>query len=160
MLGVSPSRYYAWRKGPLSRRARADVELSAHIDAIHRASRGTYGAPRVRAELAALGIHIGRKRVARLMRALGVQGVSRRRWPRTTVREPAQPPAPDLVARDFTAPGPDHLWVADITYIPTGGGLPVPGRRPRRVESARDRPSGSWPSSTGTGCAWRNRAAP
>ena len=122
-LGVSPSGYYAWRKRPLSPRARADVELSAHIDAIHRASRGTYGTPRVHAELAALGIPIGRKRVARLMRALGVQGVSRRRWPRTTRRDPAQPPAPDLVARDFTAPGPDHLWVADITYIPTGAGF-------------------------------------
>jgi len=133
VLGVSPSRYYAWRKRPLSRRARADVDLSAHIDASHRASRGTYGAPRVHAELAALGIHIGRKRVARLIRALGVQGVSRRRWPRTTLRDPAQPPAPDLVARDFTAPGPAPLWVADITYTPTGGGLPVPGRRPRRV---------------------------
>ena len=123
VLGVSPSGYYAWRKRPLSPRARADVELSAHIDAIHRASRGTYGTPRVHAELAALGIPIGRKRVARLMRALGVQGVSRRRWPRTTRRDPAQPPAPDLVARDFTAPGPDHLWVADITYIPTGAGF-------------------------------------
>ncbi len=123
VLGVSPSGYYAWRKRPLSPRARADVELSADIDAIHRASRGTYGAPRVHAELAALGIHIGRKRVARLMRALGVQGVSRRRWPRTTVRDSAQPPAPDLVARDFTAPGPNHLWVADITYIPTGAGF-------------------------------------
>ena len=72
VLGVSPSGYYAWRKRPLSPHARADVELSAHIDASHRASRGTYGAPRVHAELAALGIHIGRKRVARLMRALGV----------------------------------------------------------------------------------------
>jgi putative transposase len=123
VLGVSPSGYYAWRKRPLSPRARADVELSADIAAIHRASRRTYGAPRVHAELAALGIHIGRKRVARLMRALGVQGVSRRRWPRTTVRDPAQPPAPDLVARDFTAPGPNHLWVADITYIPTGAGF-------------------------------------
>ena len=79
VLGVSLSGYYAWRKRPLSPRARADVELSAHIDAIHRASRGTYGTPRVHAELAALGIPIGRKRVARLMRALGVQGVSRRR---------------------------------------------------------------------------------
>jgi putative transposase len=123
VLGVSPSGYYAWRKRPLSARARADVELSAHIEAIHRASRGTYGAPRVHAELAALGLHVSRKRVARLMRALGVRGVSRRRWPRTTVRDLAQPPAPDLVARDFTATGPDQLWVADITYIPTGAGF-------------------------------------
>ena len=123
VLGVSPSGYYAWRKRPLSPRARADVELTAHIDAIHRASRGTYGAPRVHAELAALGIHIGRKRVARLMRALGVHGVSRRRRPRTTFRDPAHPPAPDLVARDFAAPGPNRLWVADITYIPTWAGF-------------------------------------
>lgn len=123
VLGVSPSGYYAWRKRPLSPRARADVELSAHIDAIHHASRGTYGAPRVHAELAALGIHVGRKRVARLMRALGIHGVSRRRRPRTTLRDPAHPPAPDLVARDFTAPGPDQLWVADITYIPTWAGF-------------------------------------
>jgi len=118
-LGVSPSGYYAWRKRPLSPRARADVELTAEIDAIHRASRGTYGAPRIHAELRALGIPVGRKRVARLMRALGVQGVSRRKAPRTTVRDLAVPPAPDLVARDFTAPGPDRLWVADITYVPT-----------------------------------------
>ncbi len=123
VLDVSPSGYYAWRKRPLSTRARADVELSAHIDAIHRASRGTYGAPRVHAELAALGIHIGRKRVARLMRGLGVHGVSRRRRPRTTFRDPANRPAPDLVGRDFTVPGPDQLWVADITYIPTWAGF-------------------------------------
>ena len=123
VLGVSPSGYYAWRKRPLAPRARADVELTAHIDAIHRASRGTYGAPRIHAELRALGIHTGRKRVARLMRALGVHGVSRRRRPRTTLRDRAHPLAPDLVARDFTAPGPDQLWVADITYIPTGAGF-------------------------------------
>jgi putative transposase len=123
VLDVSPSGYYAWRKRPLSARACADVELSAQIEAIHRTSRGTYGVPRVHAELAALGIHVGRKRVARLMRALGVQGVSRRRWPRTTVRDPAQPAAPDLVARDFTAAGPNQLWVADITYVPTGAGF-------------------------------------
>jgi putative transposase len=123
VLGVSPSGYYAWRKRPLSARARADVELTAHIDAMHRASRGTYGAPRVHAELAALGIPVGRKRVARLMRALGVCGVSRRKRPRTTRRDPAHRPAPDLVARDFAAAGPDRLWVADITYIPTWAGF-------------------------------------
>ncbi len=123
VLGVSPSGYYAWRKRPLAPRARADVELTAQIDAIHHASRGTYGAPRIHAELRALGSHVGRKRVARLMRALGVHGVSRRRRPRTTLRDPAHLPAPDLVARDFTAPGPDQLWVADITYISTWAGF-------------------------------------
>jgi len=123
VLGVSPSGYYAWRKRPLATRTRADVELTAHIDAIHRASRGTYGAPRVHAELATLGIHVGRKRVARLMRALGVGGISRRKPPRTTLRDQAHRPAPDLVARDFAAAGPDRLWVADITYIPTWAGF-------------------------------------
>lgn len=123
VLGVSPSGYYAWRKRLLSARARADIALMAEIEAIHRVSRGTYGAPRIHAELRALGVHVGRKRVARLMRALGVQGVSRCKGPRTTVRDPAAAPAPDLVGRTFTVPGPDRLWVADITYVPTWRGF-------------------------------------
>jgi len=123
VLGVSPSGYYAWRKRPMAARTRADVELTAYIDEIHRTSRGTYGAPRVHAELAALGIHVGCKRVARLMRALGVCGISRRKRPRTTLRDHTHRPAPDLVARDFAAAGPDRLWVADITYIPTWAGF-------------------------------------
>ena len=123
VLGVSPSGYYAWRKRPMAARTRADVELTAYIDEIHRTSRGTYGAPRVHAELAALGIHVGCKRVARLMRALGVCGISRRKRPRTTLRDQTHRPAPDLVARDFAAAGPDRLWVADITYIPTWAGF-------------------------------------
>ena len=72
VLGVSPSGYYAWRERPLSRRARADMKLSAEIQAIHRESRGTYGVPRIE--------------------------------------------------RHFTAAGPDQLWVADITYVPTWAG--------------------------------------
>jgi transposase InsO family protein len=75
--------------------------------------------PRVHAELAADGVHVGRKRVARLMRVAGVHGVSRRKPHRTTRRDPGAAPAPDLVSRDFAAGGPDRLWVADITYIPT-----------------------------------------
>jgi len=123
VLGVSPSGYYAWRKRPLAPRARTDVELTAHIDAIHRMSRGTYGAPRIHAELAARGFQVGCKRVARLMRTAGVQGVSRRKPFHTTVRDEAARPAPDLVDRQFTAPGPDRLWVADITYVPTWAGF-------------------------------------
>jgi putative transposase len=123
VLGVSPSGYYAWRKRPLSTRARATVELTAHIEAIHRLSRGTYGAPRIHAELAARGLPAGHNRVARLMRNAGVQGVSRRKPCRTTVRNATARPAPDLVDRQFTAPGPDRLWVADITYVPTGAGF-------------------------------------
>ena len=122
-LDVSPSGYYAWRKRPLSARARVDVELTAHIQVIHRESRGTYGAPRVHAELAAQGVHVGRKRVARLMRAAGVHGVSRRKQFRTTVRDETARPAPDLVERQFGAAGPDRLWVADITYVPTWAGF-------------------------------------
>jgi len=100
-----------------------DVKLSAEIQAIHRASRGTYGVPRIHAELAERGMPVGRKRVARLMRGAGLQGVSRRKAFRTTVRDAAARPAPDLVARHFTAAGPDQLWVADITYVPTWAGF-------------------------------------
>ncbi len=123
VLEVSASGYYAWRKRPLSARARADVELGAEIQAIHRESRGTYGAPRIHAELAAHGVHIGRKRVARLMRRAGLHGVSRRKQFRTTVRDETARPAPDLVDRQFQAAGPDRLWVADITYVPTWAGF-------------------------------------
>ncbi len=122
VLGVSPSGYYAWRHRPLSARKRADVELAAKIQVIHRESRGTYGAPRIHAELVAADVHIGRKRVARLMRGAGVRGVSRRKFT-TTVRGAGARPAPDLVERRFTAPGPDRLWVADITYVPTWAGF-------------------------------------
>ena len=109
VLGVSPSGYYAWRQRPLSARARADVTLGPQIQAIHTRSRGTYGVPRVHAELAADGVHVGRKRVGRLMRVAGVQGVSRRKPHRTTRRDPGASPAPDLVSRDFAAIGPDRL---------------------------------------------------
>jgi len=122
VLGVSPSGYYAWRKRPLAPRARADVELTAQIQVVHRESRGTYGAPRIHADLAAQGVWVGRKRIARLMRTLGLQGVSRRKV-RTTVRDATARPAPDLVDRQFTVEGPDRLWVADITYVPTWAGF-------------------------------------
>jgi len=81
-----------------------------------------YGAPRVHAELVAKGIHVGRKRVARLMRQAGVAGVSRRRFVVTTVKDGSRQ-APDLVDRNFTAEAPDRLWVADITYVPTWAGF-------------------------------------
>jgi len=121
--GYLPSGYYAWRKRPLSARAKADLELGAQIEGIHRESRGTYGTPRVQAELAAQGLRLSRKRVARLMRRAGVRGVSRRKPFHTTVRDATARPAPDLVERRFAAAGPDQLWVADITYIPTWAGF-------------------------------------
>jgi putative transposase len=123
VLGVSASGYYAWQSRPRSARAQADRGLLEQIRAIHERSRGTYGAPRVHAELAAQEIHIGRKRVARLMQAAGLVGVSRRAFVTTTRRDPAARPAPDLVQRTFTVDRPDHLWVADITDIATWAGF-------------------------------------
>jgi putative transposase len=123
VLGVSPSGYYAWCTRPASVRATADAQLTETIRAIHTGSRETYGVPRVHAELAATDVHVGRKRIARLMRTAGLVGVSRRKGTTTTRRSRDARPAPDLVDRDFSAAGPDHLWVADITYIPTWAGF-------------------------------------
>jgi len=123
VLGVSPGGYYARLKRPPSARAFANAELSAQIAEIHRRSRATYGAPRIQVELAEHGIRVGIKRVARLMRAAGLRGVSRRNWIVTTVRDRQARPAPDLVERNFTATAPNRLWVADITYIPTWAGF-------------------------------------
>jgi putative transposase len=121
LLGVSRSGYYAWAKGrAASARAVADEVLAEQIAAIHGGSRGTYGAPRVHAELADRGVRVGRKRVARLMRRAGLVGVSRRRWRvGCTRRDSAAAPAPDLVDRQFVADRPNELWVADVTYVPT-----------------------------------------
>ena len=122
-LRVSVSGYYAWRSRPASARAQTDAVLLRRIRTIYAASRGTYGAPRVHAELQVEGTAIARKRVARLMRQAGLRGVSRRRFPATTRREPMHTPANDLVGRVFIAPGPNLLWVADITYVPTAAGF-------------------------------------
>jgi putative transposase len=122
LLGVSSSGYYAWMKRRPSRRAETDAALLAAIHAAHVASRGTYGAPRIHAELTAKGIHIGRKRVARLMVRAGLAGVCRRKFVVTTVKGDGRQ-APDLIERNFTAEAPDRLWVADITYIPTWSGF-------------------------------------
>jgi len=122
LLGVSSSGYYAWSKRVPSRRAHADAVLIPYIRAAHSASYGTYGAPRVHAELVAQGIRVSRKRIARLMAAAGLAGVSRRKCMCTTVRGNARQ-APDLVERQFTADKPNLLWVADITYVPTATGF-------------------------------------
>src|SRR5262249_7406095 len=123
LLEISTSGYYAWATRPASRRTQADAVLLEQIRASHAASRGTYGAPRLHADLAAQGIRVGRKRIERLMAATGLAGVSRRKGPRTTRRDPGARPAPDLVDRHFATTGPNQLWVADITYIPTWAGF-------------------------------------
>jgi len=123
VLGVSTSGYYAWVGREPSKRACEDEVLRKRIEAIHQRSSGTYGRPRVHAELRENGVRVGCKRVSRLMRQAGLQGASRRKRYRTTVRERDARPAPDLVDRKFTVDRPDQLWVADITYIPTGAGF-------------------------------------
>jgi transposase InsO family protein len=123
VLGVSASGYYAWVKRRPSRRAVQDADLLERIRAFHRASRGTYGTPRIHRDLRDVGIRVGRKRVARLLKQAGLRGVSRRKWVRTTVRSAMGRPAPDLVQRQFVASAPNQLWVADITYIPTWAGI-------------------------------------
>jgi putative transposase len=122
-LGVSRAGYYAWLDREPSTRARDDAELTDRIAAIHKASRKTYGAPRIHAELIDQGIRVSRKRVERLMKAAGIAGVSRRKETRTTFRDERIRPACDLVDRNFHADEPNQLWVADITYVPTWAGF-------------------------------------
>ena len=123
VLGLSPSGYYAYRSRGPSRRAVENEALTREIIGIHEDSRGTYGAPRVHAELRARGHRVSENRVARLMRRAEIAGVSRRRKGKTPRRGTRTRPAPDLVERDFSTSGPDELWVGDITYIPTKEGF-------------------------------------
>ncbi len=123
VLSVSPSGYYAWRKRPPSHRAVENERLLGRMREIHTFSRETYGQPRMYAELRDDGWQVNHKRVRRLMRLAGLQGATRRRKWRTTKRNRDARPAPDLVARDFSVHGPDQLWVADITYVPTWSGF-------------------------------------
>jgi putative transposase len=124
VLRVSPSGFYAWRTRGLSVRAQRDAALLEPIRRFHARSDATYGAPRIWKDLREEAGHaVGQKRVARLMRAAGLVGVSRRRSVRTTRRGAVETPAADLVRRDFTATAPNQLWVADITYVPTWAGF-------------------------------------
>jgi putative transposase len=122
-LGVSRSGFYAWHCRPPSARQVADAALSERIVAIHEASKETYGAPRIHAELADEGVQVGRKRIERLMLAKGLRGVSRRKFVVTTERDARVRPAADLVDRNFYADAPNVLWVADITFVPTWAGF-------------------------------------
>lgn len=123
VLEVSRSGYYAWLSREPSPRARANAVLLETIQAVHKESDGTYGSPRMHADLPDHGVQASLNRVARIMRVAGLQGVSRRRGVRTTWRSKEDAPAGDLVNREFTATGPNQLWVADITYIPTWAGF-------------------------------------
>jgi putative transposase len=122
VLGVSRSGYYAWSKRPAPARAKTDAKLQAQIAAVHRTSRGTYGSPRVHADLRSKGVRVGKKRVERLMRAEGLQARRKRRFRRTTDSNHTQPIAPNVLARQFTAKAPNRAWVTDVTYIATDEG--------------------------------------
>lgn len=126
VLGVAASTFYGWlaRQRQPSARRQADEQILAEITEIYTRSGGTYGSPRIHATLHRRGVRVSRKRVERLMREHGLQGAFlRKRWRTSSTRpNPRADPAPDLVNRDFTAPAPDRLWVADATRIPCGQG--------------------------------------
>jgi transposase InsO family protein len=117
-LNVAPSGYYAWRRHPLSDRAKRDQVLTAHVRAAFKTSKGRYGSPRVHAELHKEH-RVGRKRVARLMRADGLRARPRRRYVVTTQSRHKHPIAPNLVARRFEVTSPNQVWVSDLTYLRT-----------------------------------------
>ena len=122
VMEVKRSGFYAWlHRGP-SLRARHDSILSAHIRTAFQGSRRTYGSPRVRAELASLGVRTSKRRVERLMRQSGFYALRKRRFVRTTDSKHTLPIAPNLLARDFTASAPNRVWVTDITYLWTTEG--------------------------------------
>jgi putative transposase len=124
LLKVSRAAFYVRRTGAVGPRTVRDAELTEQITAVHQRSRGTYGAPRVHAVLKREGDRCGRRRVARLMRAAGLQGRHRRRRHRTTIPDPAAATRPDLVMRDFEAnpTAIDTRWCGDITYVATEEG--------------------------------------
>ncbi|CCH32976.1 IS3 family transposase [Actinosynnema sp. NPDC047251] len=126
VLGIASSTYHGWvrRQAEPPRRRRDDETITAEIVDIRTASGGTYGSPRVHQVLRRRAVRVSRKRVERLMRQAGLQGAFlRKKWRTSSTRQdPRATPAPDRVNRDFTAPAPNRLWVADATRIPTGEG--------------------------------------
>ena len=125
VVGASVSGFYAWLRAipTLQHRAEAEVELRGHIGRVFAARRRVYGSPRVHAELRREGRRHSRRRVARLMREMGLSARRGRRTPRTTDSRHDLPVAPNLLARNFVADRPDQVWLADISYIPTGEGF-------------------------------------
>ena len=125
VLEVKAKSYYAWRKRSPSAHAIADERLMLNVRIAHAASHGTYGAPRVLRDLRDAGLHVGQKRVARLMRTAGLRGCApRRRSVRTTDSTHAYPLAPNVLQRAFDAQGVrvNQVWVSDLTYVPTREG--------------------------------------
>ena len=123
VMGVSPSGYYAWRGRPESPRRAANSALLGEIRRVHTAHRGRYGAQRVHATLCAEGHEASRGRVERLMRHHGIRAITPRRFlVCTTDSHHDLPIAPNRLDRNFAAERPNQVWLADITYVPTGEG--------------------------------------
>lgn len=124
ILGIARSSFYYWRSTAGGRVARqqADARLAARIRAVHEESDGTYGIPRITAELRQDGEHVNHKRIARIMRTIGLAGLRLRRRHRATITDPTAVKAPDLIRRDFTADRLNSKYVGDITYLPLEGG--------------------------------------
>ena len=123
VLGVSPAGFYAWRSRPDSARAVANQELLAHVRRLYAQHRGRYGSPRLHAALRAEGRGVSRGRVERLMRQHGIRATASRRFrPVTTNSRHGLPVAPNLLEQRFSASAPNQVWLADITYVPTGEG--------------------------------------
>ncbi|MFJ4826200.1 IS3 family transposase [Streptomyces bacillaris] len=122
--GIARSSFYYWRRTAADRAARqaADAGLAARIRAVHRESNGTYGVPRITAELREDGERVNHKRVARVMRSINLAGLRLRRKHRTTTPDPAAAKAPDQIGRDFTARETNTKYVGDITCLPLENG--------------------------------------
>ncbi len=121
-LGVSRSGYYGWRDRPPAARQKANEALEEQIRSIHNRSRGTYGAPRIHAELRARGERCSRNRVARLMRGHGIEAKTSRRYRWTVKSKSVAAPLPNRLMRSFVVTQPNRAWVSDWTYIPTRAG--------------------------------------
>lgn len=121
-LEVSVTGFWSWCSRAPSARARRDADLCPRISASHASSDGIYGVPRVLMDVVESGIAVGRRTVARLMRELGLAGISGRKRVRTTISDPSHPVADNVLARDFTAEKPNQRWVTDITAIDTDEG--------------------------------------
>ncbi len=129
LLAVSASGYYAWRRRPLCPRKQEDAHLRLLIAAIHRRSRGTYGAPRIRAELKFdHAVSCSGKRVLRLMRQLGIQDAHRRRYRKTTLRSPEVRAGSRSGRADIQGEPAGPALVGRYHLHPDLGGLALPGR--------------------------------
>ena len=122
VLNISRSRYYAWRKNPLSRRAKEDKLLMKEVEAVFVEGRQNYGARSIQNRLIQRGITISRKRVAKLMKQAGLAPKTKRKFKVTTDSKHNHHIAPNLLGRQFYTAQPNRVWAGDITYIPTQKG--------------------------------------